>query len=207
MNAQTRSISLPSLDDDTMLTARVRQGDERAFDTVFHRYYGHLLAIGIRFLKDPDLAEDAIQDVFLKLWQQRQSLNEAHSLKAFLAVAMKNHVLNLIRNSHHTIWERFSEAAHDFQSAESGQDLADLQEYATILEAGIQQLSPRKQEIFRLRVFDGLNNEQVARQLAISINTVKFQYSSASRFIRQYVSRNARLEGLLTIFILLIMRG
>lgn len=206
MNAQIRSTSLAILDE-TTLTARVRQGDERAFDAVFHRYYSHLMAIGVRFLKDPDLAEDAIQDVFLKLWQQRQSLNEAHSLKAFLAVAMKNHVLNLIRNSHHTIWERFSEAAHDFQSAESGQDLAEWQEYATILEAGIQRLSPRKQEIFRLRVFDGLNNEQVARQLAISINTVKFQYSSASQFIRQYVSKNARLEGLLTIFILLIMRG
>lgn len=206
MNAQIRSTSLATLDE-TTLTARVRQGDERAFDAVFHRYYSHLMAIGVRFLKDPDLAEDAIQDVFLKLWQQRQSLNEAHSLKAFLAVAMKNHVLNLIRNSHHTIWERFSEAAHDFQSAESGQDLAEWQEYATILEAGIQRLSPRKQEIFRLRVFDGLNNEQVARQLAISINTVKFQYSSASQFIRQYVSKNARLEGLLTIFILLIMRG
>ncbi len=206
MNAQTRSMSL-SLVDETTLTARIREGDERAFDAVFHRYYSHLLAIGIRFLKDPDLAEDAIQDVFLKLWQQRQSLDEAHSLKAFLAVAMKNHVLNLIRNSHHSIWERFSETAHDFQGTESGQDSVEWQEYTTILEAGIRQLSPRKQEIFRLRVFDGLTNEQVARQLAISINTVKFQYSSASQFVRQYLGKNAHLEGLLTIVMLLALHG
>lgn len=206
MNAPSRYASLSTVDQ-TTLTAQVRQGDERAFDEVFRRYYSHLLAIGLRFLKDPDLAEDAIQDVFLKLWQQRQSLNEAHSLKAFLAVAMKNHVLNLIRNSHHTIWERFSEVVHDFQSADAAQDSMEWQECTTILEAAIQQLSPRKQEIFRLRVFEGLNNEQVARQLVISVNTVKFQYSAASQFIRQYVSKNAQLEGLLTTFIWLILQA
>jgi RNA polymerase sigma-70 factor (family 1) len=206
VNTQTRHISLATLDE-TTLTTRVREGDERAFDEVFHRYYSHLLAIGVRYLKDPDLAEDAIQDVFLKLWQQREGLNSAHSLKAFLAVAMKNHVLNLIRNSHHTIWERFSEIVHDFQSDESLQESIDWQEYTTILEAGIRQLSPRKQEIFRLRVFEGLNNDQVAKQLAISVNTVKFQYTAASQFIRQYVSKNAQLEGLLTTLILLTMLG
>ncbi|MGM9511884.1 RNA polymerase sigma-70 factor [Larkinella sp. GY13] len=186
------------------ITLRLKAGDENAFEEIFYRYYKHLLAIGIKFLKNPDLAEDAVQDIFLKLWDHRDALNETYSIKNFLSVSMKNHVLNVIRNNHQSIWEYLSAEMEELNGEDTTSDAFQLQEYGTILEQGMQKLPPQREKVFRLRVFSGLDNEQVARQLSISVNTVKSQFTQATRFLKDYLSKHADLEGILPVLLFLL---
>ncbi|WP_138991388.1 RNA polymerase sigma-70 factor [Larkinella sp. C7] len=186
------------------ITLRLKTGDENAFEEIFYRYYKHLLAIGIKFLKNPDLAEDAVQDIFLKLWDHRDTLNESYSIKNFLSVSMKNHVLNVIRDNHQSIWEYLSAEMEELNGEDTTSDAFQLQEYGTILEQGMQKLPPQREKVFRLRVFSGLDNEQVARQLSISVNTVKSQFTQATRFLKDYLNKHADLEGILPVFLFLL---
>ncbi|GAB3890674.1 RNA polymerase sigma-70 factor [Larkinella knui] len=183
------------------ITLRLKAGDENAFEEIFFRYYKHLFAIGIKFLKDPELAEDAVQDIFLKLWDHREALNETYALKNFLSIAMKNHVLNVIRNHHQSIWEYLSAEIEEAVGEETTGNSFQFQEYSAILEQGMQKLPPQREKVFRLRVFNGLDNEQVARQLSISVNTVKSQFTQATRFLKDYLSKHADLEGILPILL------
>ncbi|RRB00949.1 RNA polymerase sigma-70 factor [Larkinella rosea] len=194
-----------SQDAEKEITLRLKAGDEGAFEEVFYRYYKHLLAIGIRFLKNPDLAEDAVQDIFLKLWDHRDSLNEAYSIKNFLSISMKNHVLNVIRNHHQSIWEYLSAEIEELNGEETTGNAFQFQEYSAILEQGLQHLTPQREKVFRLRVFSGLDNEQVARQLSVSVNTVKVQFTQATKFLKDYLSKHADLEGILPILIFFLL--
>jgi RNA polymerase sigma-70 factor (family 1) len=183
---------------DTDLAGRLRADDERAFETLFFRYYKHLTAIGQHFLKDSSLTQDAIQDIYLKLWNNRHTLHEAESLKAFLAISMKNHVLNLLRQQQRTVFTAdYTDDARP--TTETPAQTLQSQEYADILERGIRQLTPKQEEVFRLRIFGGLDNEQVARQMGVSINTVKSHYTSALQAVRAYVSQHAQIELMLAL--------
>ncbi|MBD2752354.1 RNA polymerase sigma-70 factor [Spirosoma validum] len=190
---------------ETMLSRRIKAGDDKAFEEIFFRYYKHLYAIGLKFLKNPDLAEDAVQDIFLKLWDHRDALNEAYSIKNFLSIAMKNHVMNVIRDHHTAIWEYISFGTEELAGEDTTSNTYQLQEYGAILEQGLRQLPPQREKIFRLRVFSGLNNEQIAQQLSISVNTVKFQFSQATKFIKAYLGKHADLESALFAFVCLLL--
>src|SRR5919199_4520094 len=88
---------------DTELTLRLAQNDAAAFETLFHRYYRFLFTIASQYLKDPVLAEDALQDVYLKLWTHRDSLDASQSVKSYLATAMRHQVLNRLRDDKRAI--------------------------------------------------------------------------------------------------------
>lgn len=187
------------------LTLRLKAGEEHAFEELFFRYYKHLHAIGIRFLKNPELAEDAVQDIFLKLWDHRDTLNETCSIKSFLSISMKNHVLNVIRDNHTAIWEYITLELSELAGDDTPLHTYQLQEYNAILEQGLKQLPPQRETVFRLRVFSGMNNEQIAQQLSISVNTVKFQFSQATKFIKEYLGKHADLESALMAILCLLL--
>ncbi|MGA0560180.1 RNA polymerase sigma-70 factor [Larkinella sp. VNQ87] len=194
-----------SQDAEKDITRQLKAGDEKAFEEIFYRHYKHLYAIGLKFLKDPDRAEDAVQDVFLKLWDHREALNETYAIKNFLSISMKNHVLNVIRDHHEAIWEYLSNEVEDKLGEDSTSEAFQLQEYSAILEQGLKALTPQREKVFRLRVFNGLNNEQVARQLSVSVNTVKVQFSQATKFLKDYLSKHADLEGILPALIFFLL--
>lgn len=185
-----------NLESDASLAVRLKMGDEQAFEEIYFRYYKHLYAIGYKFLKNPDLAEDAVQDIFLKLWDHRHTLNEAYAIKNFLSISMKNHVMNLIRDNHAAIWEYLSLETEQVGGEDSPTNTYQYQEYSTILENGLKQLPPQREAIFRLRVFSGLTNEEIALHLSISINTVKCQFSQATKSIKDYLGKHAELDQL-----------
>jgi RNA polymerase sigma-70 factor (family 1) len=169
---------------DNHLLSDLVRGDEDAFRQVYQKYHKPLYFIAVRYLKEPSLAEDAVQEVFVKLWINRLNLNGQLSLKGFLFTTLKNHVLNVIRHYKVLISQNATASYVTDRQYE-------WEEYTHLVEAGIEKLSPQRREIFRLRTFDGLDNAQVADRLGLSINTVKFQFSQASKFMREFLKNQA----------------
>ncbi|GAB3798260.1 RNA polymerase sigma-70 factor [Spirosoma humi] len=182
---------------DTELTLRLTQDDEVAFETLFRRYYHYLYSIAIQYVKDSDLAEDALQEVYLKLWTHRAQLDESQCLRNYLATAMRHQVLNVIRNEKRTILRHLDHQATQAKIDTTTEETLVLNEYGSVFLDGLRQLPAQRKLVFMLRSEQGLSNEEVASQLHISINTVKVHYYQACQFLRNYLRQHAGIEAMI----------
>ena len=80
------------------LVKLLRQGDMKAFDELYFRYVPRLLSFSKTYIKVDEEAEEAVQEIFIRIWEKRKSLDESKSFKSYLFQSIKNHFLNLIRD-------------------------------------------------------------------------------------------------------------
>lgn len=172
------------------LIEQIRNGNRDAFEIFYWSYRQPVYNLALKYLKSQELAEDAVQDVFLKIWSSRENLNDDKSLRGLLFSSLKNHVLNMIKTNKRRIIRQFDYIEHTVH-LNSGPD-EDVQhaELQQILKEGIQQLPIGKQTVFRLKRIEGYSNREIANRLDISVNTVKSQFQRANDFITSYVKSN-----------------
>jgi len=190
-----KKTDLPALQntDERMLITDLKSGDKHAFSIIYEKYHKQIHVISLKYLKDESIAKDVVQEIFIKLWTYRENLKEELSLKGFLIRSVHNLVLNTIRNKKTEILKHIEIAHRSENVTRLGDEELILSEYSSIAEKGINELSPARQMIFRMRSYQGLSNQEVAVKLGISINTVKFQFSQASKFLRKYLEEKADL--------------
>lgn len=169
---------------DPTLTAALRQGDETAFDYLFRALYAPLVRYTTGLTDgDPDEAEDLVQQAFVRLWDQRATLDVQHSLKAYLYRTVHNAALNRLRaartrdryTDHQT---RQMEDQYTPAASESGSELQQR------LKAALDKLPPQCRQVFELSRFEELKYREIAEHLGISIKTVETQMGKALRLLR-----------------------
>lgn len=176
-------------DDDELLVDRLKVGDSSTFERIYHRYKRPLFHVALRYLKDRALAEDALQEVFVKLWNHRQQLDETRSLDGFLFTSMKHHVLNVIRSEQNRIRIAALAQTDQTQSANFTEQEVVYQECNQRMKEGIRRLSDGKRQIFCLSVLEGYSHREIAAMLGLSEPTVRAQLSRSSQLVRQYLNR------------------
>ncbi len=174
-------------DRELLLTMRLQSGDHVAFKELYSLYHQLLYGVACKYLKNAVMAEDAVHEVFVKLWINRQQLDPAQGVRNFLFKCLKFHVLNVIRDHKRALIKQYNLSYQTPASHEEPEAVVLFNDYKKALDQAIEQLSPRKKHIFKLRTVEGLTNEEVARKLGISINTVKLQFSQASQLLRHYL--------------------
>ncbi len=182
--------------DKERLVRKIKLGDEAAFRELFDEYHRQLYGVAFTYLHNKELSEDAVQDVFIKLWNGRAKLDPYRSIEGFLFTIMKNHVLTMIRSDKRRIQKKitygFQKSARDVNLVEEAIIFSESEE---IFLRALEELPAGKREVFRLRSQDGFTVRQVAKKLKIKENTVKSQYYEASKFIREYLREHAGIEG------------
>lgn len=173
------------------LAQRIKNDEEASFEFLFEKYHRQLYVLALQYLRNEKLAEDALQDVFLKVWEQRHQLDSSRSIKGFLFTTLKNHVLNMIRNRKRRILYTVEAGNGRPGSVKNTEHEVTLNEYWSIVEKGLKRLPSGKQEVFRLRRIRGYTNREVASRLQISIATVKSQLYKATKFLRNFVETHA----------------
>lgn len=181
---------------DTELLALLKGGDQYAYTEIFERYNEVLLRHAYRLLENRGEAGDIVQDVFLVLWQKRESLSIT-SLSAYLYSAVRNRVFDLI--AHQKVVARYAESIGSFM--ESGHTLADddirEKELAAIIEKEIAALPPKMREVFLLNKQEELSYREIADQLDITDKTAKLQVHNAVKTLK------LKIEPFLSIFFFL----
>lgn len=175
------------------IIVRLRNNDREAFQLVYWKYQKAVYGLALRYLKDPQLAEDAVQDVFVKLWMNRAELDSERSLHGWLFTSLKNHVLNMIKSRKRRIERHYEYIQQMESSAEASDSYVIQEEMEQLLRKGMERLPERKQLIYRLKSLDGLTNRQIAVRLGLSINTVKSQFNRANKFIRDFIATHTNL--------------
>lgn len=173
---------MEKLDEQTLLKA-TKSGDESAFDTLFRTYYPPLCRYACS-MADGDMSagEDIVQQVFVKLWEQRSAFNVQWSVKAYLYKMVYNRCLNRIRDA------KTRERYKTYNATQLEQQQNHQPGAATELSERIQQalakLPTECRRVFELSRFEELKYREIAEQLGISIKTVETQMGKALRQMR-----------------------
>ncbi|HEX9563312.1 MAG TPA: RNA polymerase sigma-70 factor [Gemmatimonadaceae bacterium] len=170
---------------DAELVRRIRAGDERALGAVFRSHYAGMASFVQRFVRSPDVAEELVQDVFLKLWTKREHLAEIETLRTYLFRAARNTALNHLRRVKlERRWQDEQGMVDDPPAAFAADEDASEQEVALAVQQAINRLPPRCREIFLLSRDGGLTYAEIALSLEISVKTVETQMGRALKSLR-----------------------
>lgn len=187
------------LDTSAAYSRKLKKGDRKAFEAIYREYREPLFYLALRYLKDKNLAEDALQDVFLKLWHNRESLNENLSLRGFLFTSMKRHLLNAIRSHKNEILKNTALAQRKEMIANDTENSVNYLQSQELIKEGISTLSAKKKEILELSLFEGLSHQEIALKLNLSEHTVRSQISQSTKVLRAFLGK------LVSIFVILFI--
>jgi len=162
----------------------VIRGDQTAFEILFRFYYPGLTVYARQFIPDAVMAEEIVQDFFVRFWDKHQSIRPAESIKSYFFSSIKNSSLNVLK--HQKIEEKYvrkmTEMAEDNLLYDPNLYIAsELQEK---IKNTIELLPERCREIFLMSRIKGFSNDEIAKQLDISKRTVETQISNALKILR-----------------------
>lgn len=173
---------------DKELVEGLRRSSEACFDKLFIRYSGAIYGICRRFYLTQTDSEEVVQEVFMKVWENRHGLKSGLSFKSYLYTIARNIILKNIRS--YTI----DYACREYLSRQhsGGENQTENQVFfnqlLTLSEEAINQLSPQRKEVFLMGRFEGMTNEEIASRLGLSKRTVEHHMYHAQKHMRRKMS-------------------
>lgn len=167
-----------------ILLSRLAEGDQEAFRVLYDRHRDKLFFYVYKITHSQQAAEDVLQEVFVKIWLDRERLTGIQNFSAWLFRMVKNRTINALRRQTHENRILSEIGTHQLEASNQTDEIMDYNETAQVLQVAIQQLPPQQQLVYRLQREQGLKNEEIALQLNISPLTVKKHISQAARSIR-----------------------
>lgn len=157
--------------------------------------FSHYLLFACNYIADEELSKDIVQDAFINYWKQQGRFEDELSVKAFLYKSIRNGCLNQIR--HYNIRSQyFKSLPEDWEAEDFFMTNVIKEEVSDIILNEIGKLSETSRKIL-LRAFEGFSNEEIAKELEISVNTVKTHKA------RSYIVLRKNLEYLRNIVVLI----
>lgn len=170
-----------------------KNGDNIAFEELFKRHHKKLYLFLYRLLNSKEDAEEIVQDTFLKIWERREEFIESYPFEAFLFQIAKNTFLNLNRKRvNRKVFESHLKFFEERSSTET-EDYVIFEETKAILNTIMEQLPPRRKEIFLLRRIEGLSRCEIAEKLGISVLTVDSQLLKANKYMKDELKKYSLL--------------
>ena len=165
----------------------LRKGSHADFNKLYDLYADRLYGFAYNLTHSSEMAEEIVQEVFLKIWQMREHLSPEYSFRSFLFTIAKNKFLNDLRNrltllSYDEYTAQLDAAEEGANTTENDFNFHELNEQ--ILQAK-DKLSKRQRMIFEMSREEGLSSQEIALKLDISEQSVRNQLSSALKVLRE----------------------
>jgi len=177
---------------DSWLLQQLAGGDVGAFETIYDRYWSHVYGVALRLTKSPEQSRDLAQDIFVKLWLNRDKAAEINNIEKYLFAVSRNLVYDFLRREVFVESNRrFLQDYHAYEPP-SPQELAELKSRDDILREAIRSMPPKVQEVFRLHWMEGLSHEAVAGMLGISKVSSKTYIVRALAFLREKFAHHGK---------------
>ena len=168
-----------SQDEAQALVKALKEGNQLAFSIVYKTYAAQTFSLAFKYLLNKELAEDAVQNLFLKLWLKKEEIDETKPINRYLFTMLKNDLLNTLRDSKKNIYLLEDCLSMVLELEDNSQNENLKQEQMNIIQ--------QRRKVFEMKVSGKYSNQEIADKLNLSINTIKFQYSQSLKQIRATV--------------------
>jgi RNA polymerase sigma-70 factor (ECF subfamily) len=179
------------LKSDNELLAQVALGNEASFECLFARYHERLFQYISMFIKSPQIAEEVVMDVFVKIWLARDLIGQVENFNSFLFRMAHNKAIDFLRmvakmpDFKELMWDTLQIPASDDADAPVLRA-----EFEKKVRDAMSSLSEQRRKVFEMSRDQELSHEQIASRLGLSKNTVNSHIVEAKRFIREYLSKS-----------------
>ena len=159
------------------------EGNEKIFDYLFHLYYSGLVVYVEHYVSDKIVAEDIVQDFFVKLWINHKTLSIKQSLRSYFFTSVKNRAIDYLR--HQQVKEAVEKKMLKETELVSGNQEQLLEsELRVYIDKALDKLPPVCREIFVMNRFEGLKPAEIAAKKGISVRTVETHIGKALKIMR-----------------------
>jgi len=156
--------------------------DKRVYALLFETYHAPLFRFAETYVCCPGLAEDIVQEVFIKLWENPVS-RVSKSLRAYLFLMVRNACIDYLRSVQ--VEDKKKQKLFEAQVLSDSVDL-DIDENITLkIKDAIEELPEQCREVYQMSVYDGLKHAEIAEELDISVSAVKVQVYRAKKILRE----------------------
>jgi RNA polymerase sigma-70 factor, ECF subfamily len=179
---------------------QIEQGNIKAYELLFRKYYKELCLFSLKFVRQQEIAEEIVQDIFIVFWEKEKGISLQVSVKAYLYTAVKNSSLNYMKSlfAKQSFDRDFLQK--DILMAHPSPDEIGYKELENLVAEAIAMLPERCKIIFSLSRNAGLSYQEIADQLNISVKTVEAQMSIAIKKLKGFLYQHWD-----TIIVLIIM--
>ena len=182
------------------LASRLRNDDVDAFNILYWEYHAAVYGNALKLIKDPVIAEDIVQDVFVTLWRKRHAIDPEQDLVGWLFVVSHHKTIDqLKRKLKQALVQKNLSISREDRSIIVNTDLKE--EQLDAIEQAMDQLSPQKRKVFELCKVQGRTYKKAAEELHISKYTVKEYLSEAIVSIKKYIGEHPRQTGIFIYFL------
>jgi len=195
LSVDLKTISITSEED---LLQKLRRGDREAFKELYDLYHRRLTLKLVYLLKSEELAQDVLQDIFVKIWEIRETIDPSGNFGGLLYKMAANLAKNVFRKSIYDQLMRSEFAKNDSYSP--FEDLDDASNAKTILNIALDRLTPRQREVYCLHKIEGMSYREISKLLSISDSAINHHIQQANKQLKELLKTDRLLIMLLISF-------
>lgn len=202
-------VPLKILDDiyQNQLLTRLKQGDESAFNDLYKAYSKPIYLRMMYLVKDADAVDELLQELFIKLWVNREKLDTDKSFQSYLYTIAQNLVYNYFRKiaSDQSLVRSLLLKSVDHYL--NGEELLENKEASHLLQQAIDQLTPQRKQVFNLCKMEGKSYEETGEIMGISVATVNSHMTKSLQSVKEYLLKHQDAAFLwISIYVVAILK-
>jgi RNA polymerase sigma-70 factor (ECF subfamily) len=175
---------------DSEIIKRIKSGDSYAFEELYYKYVDKVFYFNLRYLRNREDAEGLTQEIFIKIWEIRDTLNPELSLNSYIFTIAKNTIFNKNRKKiNEQAYKEYLRNHLDKVYDKTENDIL-LNEVRDWIHKAVNDLPPQRRNIFKLSRFEGLSYKEISSRLNLSERTVESHIRLALKSIRNLIDHN-----------------
>ncbi len=176
---------------DSELAQKIRNSEKAAFQELFERYAPRIYQFSVSYLKNNPDAEELVQEVFLKIWEKRETLDQSKNIKAYIFKIAVNAIYDFIRKKNiEAVFADFARANFERTTDITWHSVI-FEEMTTRLTRLIARLPEQQRNVFYLSKDEGLSNDEIAEKLNLSKRTVENHLYRAVSFLKEHFKNDS----------------
>jgi len=186
LEGETRNI-------DQQLVKSLRKGDVFAYNELFHKYSQKVFNFSIKHLENEEDVKDLVQEIFMKIWDKRNEINEKKSFNGFLFTITLNSIRDYFRKKvkNRKLIDKWLEETEPY--SDSTVLSIDYRSLEKVVGTLVEKLPHKRQMVFRLSRNEGLSNDEIAEQMNIQKKTVENHLNLALNYLREKLQEHSFL--------------
>lgn len=179
---------------DRTTVKRIREGDIKAFESIFRQYYLPLYSYSLSIVHKQEVAEEIVQDLFFYWWKERKDIQIAYAIKSYLYKAVRNNSLQYLE--HCNVREKYRQYTLASSNTEqyniSPQEELEQKELQSILDNAMKKQPERRLTIFKMHRYEGKKYKEIADTLALSVKTIEAEMTKMYKTLQKELDKYNR---------------